>query len=153
MALARQGAPDPLFLAIGATPSPRRQVECTPRLKTGYGRSDLVHVLRDYGGTPPEVFEHRDLLDIVLPVLEADLLLLDAYRPALPPPPVRCPLLVFAGSRDSLVAADDVAAWRECAAGAFEHGLLDGGHFFLQSHMDTVLDRLEEWSRAEESRR
>ncbi|MEV8545961.1 alpha/beta fold hydrolase [Streptomyces sp. NPDC051572] len=152
-ALTRQGAPEPLFLAMGATPSPLRQVERAPRLAAGYGRGDLVDVLRDYRGTPPEVFEQQDLLDIVLPVLEADLLLLDAYQPALPPRPVRCPLVAFAGSCDPLVAADDTAAWRDCAAGAFEHRLLDGGHFFLQSHMDTVLDRLEEWSREVESSR
>jgi medium-chain acyl-[acyl-carrier-protein] hydrolase len=146
-ALTHEGAPEPLYLAVGATPSPLRQAKRAPRLPTRRTREDLVDVLRGYGGTPAEVFEQRDLLDVVLPVLEADLVLLDTHRPALPPRPVRCPLLALAGARDPLVAVADVVAWRECAVRGFKHRVVDAGHFFLQSHVDPVLSLLEEWSR------
>jgi surfactin synthase thioesterase subunit len=142
------GVPQPLYLAVGATAAPQCREAIPPRLPEGYGRAELVEVLRGYGGTPEEVFRNEELLDLILPVLEADLTLFDAYRPTLPPQPVRCPLLAFAGARDPLVDPAHVAAWEEVAADAFTYRLLDAGHFFLASHADEVLARLAVPARA-----
>jgi surfactin synthase thioesterase subunit len=144
--LTGQGAPEPVFLAIGATPAPRRHAGNPTRLPAGHGEQDLMNILRDYAGTPPEVFDNPEFLQLVLRVLEADFTLFDSYRPQLPPKQVRCPLLAFGGAHDAVVPADDVAAWKECAAGPFDYQLLDSGHFFVESHASTVLDALEVWA-------
>ncbi|MCF6525326.1 thioesterase II family protein [Streptomyces sp. JJ36] len=146
-ALAAQGLPDPLFLATGATPAPHRHAVRPSRLPTGHGRQDLLDLLHRYEGTRPEVFDHPELLEIVLGVLEADLTLLDSYRPALPPEPVRCPVLAFSGTGDTMVDAGDIEAWRECAAGPFVHRTFDSGHFFAESHATALLCELDAWSR------
>ncbi|WP_424184830.1 thioesterase II family protein [Actinokineospora sp. G85] len=146
-ALAAEGAPDPLFLAVGATPSPARQAERPPLLPPEHDDDDLREILRAYAGTPPEVFDNPEFLGLVLGVLEADFALFDRYRPRLPPEPVRCPVVAFCGADDSVVPPDAVAAWRDSAAGPFEFRELDGGHFFVESHADQVLGRLEAWSR------
>lgn len=147
-ALTARGVPQPLCLAVGATTAPQYRDSVPPRLPEAYGRADLVEVLRGYGGTPQEVFESQELLDLILPVLAADLTLFDSYRPLLPPAPVRCPLLAFAGSRDALVEAAHVAAWEACAAGGFEYRVLDAGHFFVDSHADDILAPLDASARA-----
>ncbi|MEE4492732.1 thioesterase II family protein [Streptomyces sp. BE230] len=147
-ALIARGVRPPLCLALGATGAPQRRAAVPPRLPQPYGRADLVDVLRSYGGTPQEVFEHRELLDLILPVLAADLTLFDSYVPVLPPAPVRCPLLAFAGAQDSMVEAADVAEWEACATGGFEYRLLDAGHFFVGSHADEVITLLDASARA-----
>ncbi|MGW3496803.1 thioesterase II family protein [Streptomyces sp. NPDC001020] len=147
--LTARGVAQPLYLAVGATAAPQCRAAVAPRLPEGYTRQDLIDILRGYGGTPQEVFDNDELLDVILPVLAADLTLFDSYRPILPPAPVRCPLLAFAGSRDALVEPAHVAAWKECAASKFEYRSLDAGHFFVGSHADDVLARLDAWSRAE----
>ncbi|MGW1052834.1 thioesterase II family protein [Streptomyces sp. NPDC001130] len=146
-ALAEKGAPEPLYLAVGATAAPQRWTSLPPRLREGDARQVLVDLLREYGGTPPEVFDHPELLDVALTVLEGDFRLYDAYQPIPPPGPVGCPLVAFAGVRDGMVAADDVLAWRECAAGPFAFHLLDDGHFFVESQADRILALLGEWAR------
>ncbi|WP_438487973.1 thioesterase II family protein [Streptomyces sp. S186] len=147
-ALRARGLPEPLCLALGAAPAPRLHAEHPPMLPPGHTREDLVAILRGYGGTPPEVFEHPELLDMVLRVLAADFSLLDTYRPADPPATVHCPLVVFAGAGDPMVRPHEVAAWREYAAGPFEHHLLDAGHLFVESHAAELLDRIAHWSAA-----
>ncbi|GGN43775.1 thioesterase II family protein [Streptomyces fuscichromogenes] len=145
-ALAEKGAPEPLYLAVGATAAPQRWASLPARLPEGDARQVLVDLLRAYGGTPPEVFDHPELLDVALTVLEGDFRLYDDYRPTLPPGPVGCPLVAFAGARDGMVATDDVRAWRECAAGPFAFHLLDDSHFFVESQADRILELLGDWA-------
>ncbi|MFF4013051.1 thioesterase II family protein [Streptomyces sp. NPDC001717] len=144
------GLPEPRCLVVGATAAPQRRDGLRPRLPDGHTRADLVEVLRDYGGTPAEVFDNDELLGVVLPVLEADFTLFDAYRAPSEALKVRCPLIALAGARDHLVAPDDVAAWEECSEGPFEYRLLDGaGHFFADSHSDRILPLFQRWTRPE----
>ncbi|WP_250569646.1 thioesterase II family protein [Streptomyces sp. CJ_13] len=143
-ALTEAGLPDPLSLAVGATTPPQRWVRTPRKLRDGYSREELVGLLRHYGGAPTELFDNAELLEVVLPAVEADFLMLDGYRPTNTARPVRCPLLVFAGSRDPAVVPDDIAAWRELAAGPFEYRLLESaGHFFASSHTETLMTILD----------
>lgn len=145
--LAAEGAPPPLFLAVSASPAPHRHATRAPRLPADYNRGTLLDILQDFAGTEPAALADDELLELVLPALEADLLLLDSHRPALPVEPVACPLLTFAGDNDPVVPAEDIAAWRVCAGGPFEQYVLQAGHFFVDSHADEVLGQLEAWSR------
>lgn len=143
--LASEGAPTPLFLAVSAAPAPHRQLARAPRLPAGYDRGTVTRILRDFAGTDPAALADEELLDLVLPAFEADLLLLDSYRPVLSLATVACPLLTFVGEYDSLVPTEDVEAWRECAGSTYERYVLRAGHFFLESNVDEILERLDSW--------
>jgi surfactin synthase thioesterase subunit len=99
--------------------------------------ASLVTLLREYAGTPDVVFEHPELLEIVLPALRADLEL----AAALPAPGVvRAPLVAFAGADDESAPPSAVADWARY--GARWHGLtvLPGGHFFLEGRAGAMVD-------------
>lgn len=147
-ALAAEGAPPPLFLAVSAALAPHVQATRGARLPAGYDRGTLRGLLRDFAGTEPALLADDELVELVLPSLEADLLLLDGYRPALPLELVGCPLLTFAGDDDPVVPAQGVSAWQAYAGGPYAHRLVRAGHFFVGSHADQILGSLDAWARA-----
>ncbi|WP_372052720.1 alpha/beta fold hydrolase (plasmid) [Tistrella mobilis] len=91
-------------------------------------RDGLVAEMRRLGGTPPEVFEHAELLDWVLPVLRADYRLLETHRVA-PTPPLACPILAIAGLADADATPARLAAWSEVTTGPVDVVRIPGGHF------------------------
>ncbi len=99
-----------------------------------------------YGGIPRELKEAPDLLELMLPILRADLAASESYR-YLPGPRLRCPLLVCNGISDRAVPADSARPWAEQTEKTCEFLTFPGGHFFLfdpaSGFMDTLRQRLQ----------
>ncbi|HKN53475.1 MAG TPA: alpha/beta fold hydrolase [Amycolatopsis sp.] len=98
----------------------------------GYSAEELRAHIAELGGTPRELVENDELMELMYPVLRADFLLADTYRA-----PARaaldCPATAFCGTRDTEASAADVLAWRLHVRGPFSVRLLEGDHFFVQS--------------------
>jgi surfactin synthase thioesterase subunit len=137
-ALRACGGPAPLWVgASGCVAPQRRELDLTwldcPDEK-------LVTELRSLGGTPPEVLECRDLLDLILPAVRADFHLCGSYRPARRAP-LDCPLLVLGGDRDPISRSyGNLSAWSLETNGQCRVKLLDGGHFFIHEREASVID-------------
>lgn len=99
--------------------------------------------LREYNGTPEEVLADEQLMDVVGPILRADLAVPETYRH---PDGARVtwPITAFAGADDPEAPPVDVAAWREETTGGFTLRVLPDDHFFLHSQEDTLLRALTE---------
>lgn len=95
--------------------------------------AELIDELQRLDGTPREVFQHPDLLAIVLPHVRADFVLLDNWRFE-PSPPLDIPICALAGMQDSHASLGSVAAWSEWTSAGFELLTYPGGHFFLHEH-------------------
>jgi medium-chain acyl-[acyl-carrier-protein] hydrolase len=93
------------------------------------------------GGTPTEVLENRELMEILLPVLRADFTVCETYAPS-DEPPLSSGITVFGGLDDPLTTREDLEAWRKETTGSFSLALLPGNHFFLHTAEDLLLDRL-----------
>lgn len=126
---ARMGDPAPEHLLLsgcggpGSTPAKEGRGDWTD--------TELVEDLRGMGGTPTEVLEDPELLDLLLPVLRADYALCDSFRAAPPTgPPLGCPLTVLGGADDDYTPAE-LARWADVGNGRFAHHTFPGGHFFL----------------------
>jgi len=139
------GLPQPSHLFVSgrnATHVPIRQGELH-RLPD----ADLIEALAiRYGGLPQEILETPELLELYLPILRADLTLLETHRYA-PQPPLDCPIAAFAGADDRNVTPEGLAAWGDHTTAAFETRLFDGGHFYLtgpsrQALLQLIADRL-----------
>src|SRR5262249_18199472 len=81
-------------------------------------------------GTPQQVFEHPELLELLLPTIRADFALADSYAYA-PKPPLDGPIVALGGRVDALVGVADLDAWHEYTTGHFARHLFEGDHFFL----------------------
>jgi surfactin synthase thioesterase subunit len=129
-ALIARGCPAPraLFPAASAGPSLR------PARPRGRALSDaeLEAELRSLGGTPPELFEHPQLLELCLPIVRADFQLCEGASP-LGLGPLPCPIHAFAGERDRF-SVEQMEAWRLETSREFTLTWLDSDHFMLGTH-------------------
>ncbi len=83
-----------------------------------------------YGGLPQEILANQELLEIYLPILRADLQLLETHFHGFPEP-LDCPISAFAGADDPNVSGEALDAWGEQTSGSFKSRRFEGGHFYL----------------------
>lgn len=126
-----------LIVSGANAPQRPRDRECLHRLDD----CALIDRLAAFGGTPPELLANRDLMELVLPALRADFALFESYR-YIPQPRLGIPLAVFGGGDDSGVPEASLDAWRWETSAACSVDIFDGGHFFINGSVDTVLPRL-----------
>lgn len=103
--------------------------------------SVLPEMLRRYNGTPAEALENPELMELVLPVLRADLALCKSYIYT-PQPPFNFPITAFGGLDDHGVPRHTIEGWREHTAGPFALRMLPGDHFFLKPSRLPLLEAI-----------
>lgn len=59
-----------------------------------------------------------------------------------PEPPLGCPIHVFGGEADHMVAKAELDAWRQQTTGGFARHLFPGGHFYLNESGGPSLVRM-----------
>ena len=94
-----------------------------------------------FNGTPPEVFNHSELMQLMLPALRADFSLRDryVYREE---PPLDCPIIAFGGMSDQHVNGVVLGSWRQHTRERFQLWLFQGDHFFVRSAQEPLLEIL-----------
>jgi medium-chain acyl-[acyl-carrier-protein] hydrolase len=135
--LAARGAPAPAMLMVSARRAPhlppmRAPIHDLPE-------QEFTHRLRQLGGTPPEVFEHSELMELVVPLLRADFALNESLQLPYPPSGISCPVIALGAVDDPEVAPEALAAWRAVAKDTFTLRLFTGGHFYLGPERATLL--------------
>ena len=141
-ALRERGAPPPAHLFVSGAPAPHRAAEVEP-IYDLQPQERFIDALGRYGGLPEEVLRSRELLDLLLPRLRADLAVTGTYvwseRPPLP-----CPITAFGGEDDATVRRDAVEAWGEHTIAAFQTKFFPGAHFFLSAAAPQVMATMVE---------
>ena len=100
--------------------------------------AELVTMLRNRGGTPPEVLNEPELMARCLPVIRADFRLLNSYRYE-PSGALLVPLSIFGGTRDSRATEADLQAWRNHTDKDARVRMFAGDHFFISSAANEVV--------------
>jgi medium-chain acyl-[acyl-carrier-protein] hydrolase len=103
----------------------------------GLPHDEFIEELRRLGGTPREVLENEELLELMLPMLRADFEVVDTFTHS-ERPPLGCPITVFGGLRDEEASREDLEGWRAHTNAEFSVRMLDGDHFFLHE-FETLL--------------
>jgi medium-chain acyl-[acyl-carrier-protein] hydrolase len=140
-ALRRTNLPRPEHLIV----SGHRAPQLPHRRPPVHAQPDsvLLKRLRELDGTPPEVLQEPELLDLFLPRLRSDLSVCESYDYA-PEPPLSCSITALGGTSDPEVTRDDLLAWSEQTAMGFSIYTFPGGHFFPQTAHNLVLRVLTE---------
>jgi medium-chain acyl-[acyl-carrier-protein] hydrolase len=93
--------------------------------------------LRQLQGTPDNVLENAELMELFLPILRADLQLGETYRlPAAER--LDCPISAFGGLEDAEASREELQEWSAYAGSEFKLRQFPGNHFFLNSAQDLV---------------
>jgi len=119
--------PNHLFLSASRPPHLPRNQPPVHRLPDGKFVDALVN---RYQGIPATVLQDRELMDLFLPALRADITLLETYcyRPRRP---LAVASRVFGGRADPQVGEADLQRWQDLTTGPFACELFEGGHFYL----------------------
>ncbi|MCW8127255.1 thioesterase II family protein [Microbulbifer halophilus] len=149
--LRAQGRPPARALFVSARRAPDLPVP--PRRLHKAPDGELIEFLREQGGTPETALQMPEILELLLPVLRADLHLYEDYH-FREESPLECPIHALAGREDSGTPAEAMRAWRPHTRDNFSLTFFDGGHFYLQQQQSALLAYLnslltEGWQTAE----
>jgi medium-chain acyl-[acyl-carrier-protein] hydrolase len=138
--LRRRGGRPPALLALSGHQAPPRP-DPKPPISHLPDEEFLAEVQTRYDGIPPEVLAEEELLQLLLPVLRADVQLLESYT-YVQEAPLDCPISCFGGEDDPHVSLADLEAWGDETRGPLRVRTFPGGHFFVESARDEVLRAL-----------
>lgn len=138
-ALRKAGRPGPAHLFVsGRRPGSGAGNEGAPL--AGLPDADLVRALeRTYGSIASSpALAHPEVRELTLPVLRADVALLERYLHR-EEPPLGCPLTAYGGQADPSVSPEQLQGWQSETSAAFRSRAFPGGHFFVESSVDALL--------------
>lgn len=96
-------------------------------------KAELIEALRRYNGTPEEVLNNQELMELFLPALRADFLLIETHQVFRHTQPLNCSIDVFGGSKDWTANTEELKAWQEHTELDFAIQMFPGEHFFIHS--------------------
>lgn len=128
----------PVHLFVSGFPAP--QVPRASRALHTLPDAELIERLRRMNGLPASVCADQELLQLVLPVLRADMALVESYDYA-EEAPLPCPISAFGGEDDPSVTREALAGWQEQTSGSFTAAMFPGHHFFLFGASEALLLR------------
>lgn len=99
---------------------------------------EFIGAMRGLNGTPPELFEHPELVDLMLPLLRADFKAVESYV-HLSEQPLPCPIAAYVATDDSEVPSEQVAPWRVHTTGHYRMRVFPGNHFYLRDEMELLV--------------
>lgn len=103
--------------------------------------AEFMEALHRLKGTPAEVLQQPELMQLMLPLLRADFALCETYAYTVEPP-LDCPLSVFGGLEDGDVERQQLEAWASQTNAATKVRMLPGDHFFINTQQPLLLRAL-----------
>ena len=135
--LKKNGLPLPTILFLSGREAP--QVVKRRRVIYNLPKIDLLEELRRLNGTPKEVLNNDELIDLLLPVIRADFSISETYIYKTQDP-LPCSISVFGGLQDNDIHYNSLIKWNEHTNKNFSVHMLPGDHFFIHSEKDILLD-------------
>jgi surfactin synthase thioesterase subunit len=132
-----RGAPVERLWA-SAAPAPSA-VEAKPVLPTSH--DDLLVEMADLGGTDAELLADPEFAELVITAMRADYAAINRYTCSADIQ-IAADISVLGAHGDLRVDAAELQRWEGHTAGAFELDWYDGGHFYLDDHIDDVAARV-----------
>ena len=129
----QQQGPFELFVSGCSAPHVRFFDEITYNLP----EPEFIAELRRLQGTPEEVLDNAELMQLMMPIIRADFKVSQTYE-YVPGPLLECPIRAFGGLKDEMVPKEKVEAWSEHTHGSFRAQMLPGDHFFLNTQQSLL---------------
>jgi medium-chain acyl-[acyl-carrier-protein] hydrolase len=103
----------------------------------------LEELGRRYDGIPKAVRQDPELMEVLRPVLRADITMNETYRYT-DETRLACPISCFGSLQDPSTTLEELAAWRDQTTGRFRLRTLLGTHFFLNTARHDLLRAISE---------
>ncbi|MEM9101111.1 MAG: thioesterase domain-containing protein [Pseudomonadota bacterium] len=97
---------------------------------------EFIDTLRDLNGTPQEILENDELIELLSPLLRADFKVAECYLAEGKKLPI--PITALGGEQDIDVNHESLMAWKELTYNDFHCVKMPGDHFFINTHRQRV---------------
>jgi len=124
--------PEPTHLFVSAHRAPQLP-DIHPSLQH-LSDEAFLEKLMQLGGTPQEILQQAEFMQLMLPTIRADFTLCENYAYA-DELPFSYPITAFGGRQDTTVSEQELLAWREQTQSNFKLHMFPGDHFFLREHV------------------
>ena len=124
--LLEQGKNLPQHLFLSSFPAPSHHHD---RHRAAMTDQQFIAQMRTLGGLPPAVLAEPKLLQLILPMLRADISAIDGYR-HMEREPLPVTMTVMFGSRETALMAS-VRDWQQETTLPVNIHRIEGGHFFI----------------------
>ncbi|MET3207956.1 UNVERIFIED_CONTAM: medium-chain acyl-[acyl-carrier-protein] hydrolase [Paenibacillus sp. PvR008] len=94
--------------------------------------------LRLMQGTPEEVLQNAELMQIIMPRLRADFKVCETYVYQ-SGNPLACPMTILGGMKDFEVTTDSLHAWQQHTTSPIDVRMFEGNHFFIHEQEQEVI--------------
>lgn len=94
--------------------------------------AELREALGGLNGTPKELLESEELMQLMLPILRADFAVCETYTYR-NGSVLNCPITAFGGLQDRRLYRSDIKAWSAETNSSFSMHMFPGDHFFLHT--------------------
>ncbi|KIL51087.1 thioesterase II family protein [Jeotgalibacillus campisalis] len=132
-------SPEKLFVSAHRAPH-------IPRVSSQtFKQSDeiLIQKLKELNGTAEVILNTPELLDLILPIMRADLELCETYK-FNHSYPLPIPITAFAGDSDKNVLIDSVTKWDDVTSDKFNLEIVKGDHFFINEQSEEITKKIVE---------
>ena len=100
--------------------------------------SEFLAEVERLNGTPKEVFEHRELMELLIPMLRADFAVCHNYDYVLGDP-LKCSITVLGGTTDETAPKEKLEGWCAHTTGRCRVRMLEGDHFFINQQSEAIV--------------
>jgi surfactin synthase thioesterase subunit len=126
-------------LVVSGSPGPWTQRE---RRAAGLRGDEFLARVEEFAGFRHEALDHPEMRELILPALQADCEMHEAYVPSTDEP-VSVPICSLRGDSDGLVTAEEARQWRDATTSDFSYLEFPGDHMYLVDHGRDILDVIE----------
>jgi medium-chain acyl-[acyl-carrier-protein] hydrolase len=99
---------------------------------------EFLERLRILDGTPPQVLENKELLQVFLPTIRADYSVYESYAYA-EENDLDTEISIYGGMQDKDVSLEQLEGWRSHTTAPAQLKMFPGGHFFVQTSQALLL--------------
>lgn len=127
----------PVHMFVSASRAPHARLS-PQKVTYNLPEPEFIEELRSLNGTPKEVLEHSELMQLTMPLLRTDFQACQTYD-YVHEPSLDCPLTVFGGLQDKDLTRSELEDWREQTTSACIVRMLPGDHLFINTAQTSIL--------------
>ncbi len=100
---------------------------------------EFIKIIIKLGGTPIEVIENKELLNLAIPILRSDFRILENYVYKKKKEKINCGISILYGKNDN-INLTDLLAWKKFTNKEFKMYNFEDGHFFINNNVEKIID-------------
>lgn len=133
----RIGAVQPTAIVVSGARAPHLFARDNDKPRYSLPNNEFIAYLSKLNGTPEEVLQCSELMDLMLPSLRTDFKLCETYQ-FTHEPALDIPIIVLGGKADADVSIESLLAWKEHTQSKCPVSLFEGGHFYINDCWDQL---------------